>query len=127
MRVLPVVFSDRESETRTPSRPLHVIPAQARDLYSAIPCLPTVGEAEADLTRIGPGRPVAAGTAIVVSGKVLDEDRRPVRRALLEIWNANTYGRYSHSADTSRTQAPLDPNFYGFGRLFTNDDGDYRL
>jgi len=126
-RTLNVVFNDRESETRTPSQPLVVIPAEARDRYSAMPPVPYVSAAEADLTQIAPGRPRAAGQAIVVVGRVLDEDGRPVRRTLLEVWNANTHGRYSHSGDTPRPEAPLDPNFYGFGRLMTDDDGSYRL
>jgi len=126
-RVLPVVFNDRESETRTPSQPLRVIPIEARDSYTPIPALPPINASEADLTRIGPGRPVAAGEAIVIRGRILDEDGRPVRRTLIEVWNANTHGRYSHAADASRTQSPLDPYFYGFGRLLTGDAGDYSL
>src|SRR5262245_49975087 len=126
-RIVPVVFNDRESESRTPSRPLYLMPVEARDLYTAMPPLPSIGSSEADLTRTGLGRPKASGEAIVIRGQVFDEDHRPVRGALIEIWNANTFGRYSHSADTPRTQAPLDPNFYGFGRLLTDDNGSYRL
>ena len=125
-RILPVVYNDRESETRTPSQPLLVIPPEARDGFCATPVLPAVHPHEADLTRIAPGRPVASGLAIVVRGQVLDEDGRPVRRSLLEVWNANTHGRYSHALDSSNN-APLDPYFYGFGRAMTDDDGVYQL
>ena len=125
-RILPVVYGDRESEARTPSQPLVVIPAEARDDFSAMPPLPTIGATEADLTRLAPGRPVAAGQQIAISGRILDEDRRPVRRSVIEIWNANTYGRYSHELDAGN-MAPLDPHFYGFGRVLTDDDGVYRL
>lgn len=125
-RILSVVYNDRESEARTPSQPLVVIPIEARDPFSAAPILPAVHRHEADLTRIAPGRPLASGLAIVVRGRVLDEDGRPVRRSLLEVWNANTYGRYSHTLD-SANNAPLDPYFYGFGRTMTDDDGVYQL
>lgn len=125
-RILPVVYQDRESETRTPAQPLIVIPSEARDPFSAMPPDSFVNPWEADLTRISPGRPVASGQPITVTGQVLDEDGRPVQRSLIEIWNANANGRYSHSGD-SASSVPLDPNFYGFGRLFTDDDGVYRL
>jgi protocatechuate 3,4-dioxygenase beta subunit len=125
-RILPVVYNDRESEARTPAHPLIVIPEEARDVFTAMPPLPAVHSSEADFTRIAPGRLQALGQPIVVSGRVLDEDGRPVRRSLIEIWNANAHGRYSHSGDANSSQ-PLDPNFYGFGRLITDDDGVYRL
>jgi protocatechuate 3,4-dioxygenase beta subunit len=63
----------------------------------------------------------------VIAGRILDEDRRPVRRTLVEVWNANAAGRYSHVIDAGRNDAPLDPNFYGFGRLLTDDDGRYHV
>src|SRR5689334_20887320 len=124
-RILPIVYNDRESEARTPAKPLVVVPNEARDPFSAIVPLPFVDPAEADFTRIGPGRAQASGQPITVTGRVLDQDQRPVRRSLIEVWNANTHGRYSHTGDTS--SAPLDPNFLGFGRLLTDNDGFYRL
>ncbi len=125
-RILSIVHNDRESEARTPSRPLVVIPESARDEYTAMPPLSSATGVQADLTRIGPGRPQAAGRVISIVGRVVDEERRPVRRSVIEIWNANTYGRYSHSLD-AKNSAPLDPHFYGFGRAATDDDGVYRL
>jgi protocatechuate 3,4-dioxygenase beta subunit len=126
-RALQVVLNDRESETRTPANRLYRIPDAARDPFA--PCLPPplVRAGEYDLTRIGPGRPQATGEAIAIAGRIVDEDLRPVRRTLVEVWGANTHGRYSHVIDASRTDAPLDPNFYGFGRLLTDDDGRYRV
>src|SRR5262245_35247932 len=125
-RVLPVVVNDRESETRTPAHPLYRIPDSARDPFA--PCPPAlVRAADRDLTRIAPGRPRASGETIAITGRVLDEDLRPVQRTLIEVWGANAHGRYSHVADAIRNDAPLDPNFYGFGRLVTDDDGRYHL
>jgi len=126
-RVLPVVVNDRESEGRTPSRPLHRIPETARDPFAPIPPEPLVGAAEHDLTRIAPGRPRANGDAVTIAGRILDEDLKPVRRTLIEVWNANAHGRYSHVIDAGRNEAPLDPHFYGFGRLVTDDNGRYRV
>lgn len=126
-RVLPVVVNDRESEGRTPAQRLYRIPPDARDPYSACPPPPRLRPGENDLTRIAPGRPMADGEAIVIAGQILDEDLRPVRRTLVEVWNANAHGRYSHIIDAGRNDAPLDPNFYGFGRLVTDDDGRYAV
>ena len=126
-RVLPVVVNDRESEARTPANPLHRIPPAARDPFSASPPPPSMRPGEDDLTRLAPGRPHASGEAIVIAGRILDEDLRPVRRTLVEVWNANAFGRYSHAIDAGRNDAPLDPHFYGFGRLLTDDDGRYRV
>lgn len=124
-RGLPVVVNDRESETRTPAAPLCRIPGAARDPFTPCPPAPSMRAGENDLTRLGPGRPQAAGEAIVITGRILDEDLRPVRRTLVEVWNANAHGRYSHVIDAGRNDAPLDPHFYGFGRLVTDDDGRY--
>ena len=118
-RVLPVVVNDRESETRTPAHPLYRIPDDARDPFTACPPLPSLRAGEDDLTRLAPGRPQASGDAIVISGRVVDEGFRPVRRTLIEVWGANAHGRYSHLIDAGRNDSPLDPNFYGFGRLMT--------
>src|SRR5262249_49488607 len=126
-RILPVVFNDRESETRTPAEPPYLIPEEARDPYTPMPPFPFMRSGEEDLTRLAPGRPQAAGQSIVIMGRVLDEDLSPVRHTLIEVWNANSYGRYSHQLDDGRNPGPLDPNFYGFGRLLTDNDGRYWL
>lgn len=79
--------------------------------------------AEADLTRHGGGE--ALGERIVVAGRVVDDDGRPVRHSLVEVWQANAAGRYAHSSDNHA--APLDPAFLGAGRCLTDDDGRYRF
>ena len=56
---------------------------------------------------------------------MLDEDERPIRNALIEVWQANAAGRYVHHADDH--DAPLDPNFFGGGRCVTDDAGRYRF
>jgi len=67
------------------------------------------------------GDPV--GERIIVHGRVLDENARPVPNTLVEIWQANAGGRYRHKKDTYL--APIDPNFGGCGRTMTDADGYY--
>jgi protocatechuate 3,4-dioxygenase beta subunit len=62
---------------------------------------------------------------MILAGRLLDADGRAVRRSLVEIWQANASGRYHHPADVH--EAPLDPNFHGIGRAFTDDEGWYRF
>jgi protocatechuate 3,4-dioxygenase, beta subunit len=67
----------------------------------------------------------ALGERIIVHGQITDEDGRPVPATIVEIWQANASGRYQHPAD--QHDAPLDPNFRGEGRVFTDEDGWYRF
>ena len=60
-----------------------------------------------------------------MSGRVLDEDERPVAHTLIEVWQANAAGRYLHSQD--QHNAPLDPNFTGCGQVLTDAQGRYSL
>ena len=82
-----------------------------------------IGPKDLDLTSHGSSAPL--GEKIIVSGRVVDEDGRPVRRSLLEVWQCNAAGRYWHKKD--QHDAPLDPNFHGVGKMFTDDDGHYRF
>src|SRR5579859_221473 len=65
------------------------------------------------------------GEHIRIEGRVLDGDHSPVSDAMVEIWQANSFGRYNHHADTQ--PALLDSAFTGFGRSGTDDDGNYWL
>jgi protocatechuate 3,4-dioxygenase beta subunit len=79
--------------------------------------------ADDDLTRQHKGVPI--GERYIVTGRVLDEDGRPVPQTLVELWQANACGRYVHERD--QHDAPLDPNFTGAGRVVTDDEGRYRF
>jgi len=68
-------------------------------------------------------QPETSGERIRIEGHVFDGDRIPVPDAMVEIWQANAYGRYNHAADQG--PAPLDPTFSGSGRSGTEDDGKY--
>lgn len=71
------------------------------------------------------GAAPAVGERILMHGRVLDENARPVPNALVEIWQANAGGRYRHKKDSYL--APLDPNFGGCGRTLTDDNGSYQF
>jgi protocatechuate 3,4-dioxygenase beta subunit len=114
----------RGSIKRAPLQPLVVIPQTLSEITGPTRDWPRLmGPASADLTAGFKGEPL--GERIVVSGRVLDEDARPVRRTMIEIWQANAAGRYVHEKD--QHPAPLDPNFVGAGRVETDDDGNYRF
>jgi protocatechuate 3,4-dioxygenase beta subunit len=60
-----------------------------------------------------------------VSGRVTDEDGSPVSGVVMELWQANSAGKYVHEMDDHI--APLDPNFIGQGRLVTDEDGRWEV
>ncbi len=82
-------------------------------------------DVDADLTRNARAGGEPQGERIVVGGRVLDEDGRPVPDTLVEIWQTNAAGRYRHPSD--RHDAPLDPHFSGEGRTRTDERGRYRF
>ncbi len=82
-----------------------------------------LGEHDDDLTAQHAEMPI--GERIVVSGRILDTEGKPLRDTLVEVWQANAAGRYLHKWD--RWPAELDPNFSGAGRTVTDDEGGYRF
>lgn len=80
---------------------------------------------DADLTIIKGKQGHAQGKVIHLTGRVLNSKGEPVRGAKIELWQANTHGRYDHPTDTN--QAPLDPNFQGYGVQITDAEGRYRF
>ncbi len=80
---------------------------------------------DADLTSIKGQKGVAAGAIVHVAGRVLDAKGKAVAGATIEIWQANTHGRYAHQSDPNR--APLDPNFQGYAVLTTDKEGRYHF
>ncbi|MEU5427335.1 protocatechuate 3,4-dioxygenase subunit beta [Streptomyces olivoreticuli] len=109
---------------RQPARPpVPVLGPGAVELTGPVFGPADVGPLDSDLTRQHRGEPL--GERITVSGRVLDRHGRPVRGQLVEVWQANAAGRYTHRAD--RHAAPLDPNFTGTGRCLTDDEGRYHF
>ncbi len=113
----------RSTVLRSPSHPPVRIPQTVTETTGIADFWDRLMGAEfSDLTTQHEG--VALGQRIVVTGRVLDENGRPVPRTVIEIWQANSAGRYAHARD--QWDAPLDPNFSGAGRVITDDDGAYR-
>ena len=108
---------------RAPSQPLVVLPHTLSELTAPVFGYSDINPDDNDLTRQHKGEPL--GERIVVSGRVLDENSRPLEGLLIEIWQANAAGRYNHRVD--QHDAPLDPNFTGAGRAITNSEGRYRF
>jgi protocatechuate 3,4-dioxygenase beta subunit len=108
---------------RAPSNPLVYLPQTLSEITGPVFGKQAIDVKACDLTRQSSGE--AQGERIIVSGRVLDEDGRPVRETLVEIWQANAAGRYLHKRD--QHDAPLDPNFTGSGHALTDDEGRYRF
>ncbi len=108
---------------RAPQQPLVLLPQRLTEITGPLLGEGRVAAADADLTTQHAGEPL--GERIIVTGRVLDSDGRPIPDTLLEIWQANASGRYHHAVDNH--PAPLDPNFTGVGRCLTDPEGRYRF
>jgi protocatechuate 3,4-dioxygenase beta subunit len=113
----------RSTRLRAPDRPLTILPDGFRNLESPVYGDQDLGELDNDLTGQHAGEP--QGERIIVTGRVVEEDGRPVPNTLVEIWQANAGGRYRHDGD--QHPAPLDPNFSGAGRTLTDAEGKYEF
>ena len=100
-----------------------IIPQTLSELTGPVYGYDRLGALDNDLTRQHPSEPL--GERIVVTGRVIDEDGRPLVGTLVEVWQANAAGRYTHKGD--QHDAPLDPNFSGAGRTLTDSEGRYRF
>ncbi len=108
---------------RAPTRPLVLLPHTLTELTGPLFGQDDIKPTDYDLTKQHSGDPI--GERIIVSGRVLDENARPVPHTLIEIWQANAAGRYPHRTD--QHAAPMDPNFTGCGRALTDGEGRYRF
>jgi len=108
---------------RAPQQRLLLVPQTLSEVTGPVYGHSKVLPDDSDLTRQHQGAPL--GERIIVSGRVLDENGRPVPHTLVEIWQANAAGRYIHHGD--QHPAPLDPNFTGAGRMLTDAEGGYKF
>jgi protocatechuate 3,4-dioxygenase, beta subunit len=113
----------RSTVLRAPKRPPVRLPQGLTEVTGPLLGPERVTAADADLTAAYPGEPL--GERMILSGRVLDSDGRAVPDTLVEIWQANSAGRYAHAADDH--PAPLDPYFAGVGRCVTDSLGRYQF
>ncbi|WAP67919.1 protocatechuate 3,4-dioxygenase subunit beta [Jiella pelagia] len=115
----------KTSVTRSPQKALIALDNTLSEMTGPVFGHDTLGPLDDDmiLNFAKDGEPI--GQRIIVHGRVLDEDARPVPGALIEVWQANAGGRYRHKKETYL--APLDPNFGGCGRTISGPDGSYRF
>src|SRR5258708_34566561 len=104
--------SYRSSLRRAPSKPLIVLPHSLTELTGPVFGRDAIIAGDDDLTVANGGE--AIGSRIIMSGRVLDEDGRPVPHTMLEIWQANAGGRYRHRID--HPHSPLHPPSTTYGR-----------
>jgi len=71
------------------------------------------------ITRVAP--PNVKGKHIVLRCRIIDADGSPVNDAMIELWQADSEGRYRHPHDPRVNQC--DPAFLGFGRAVTDERG----
>jgi protocatechuate 3,4-dioxygenase beta subunit len=83
-------------------------------------------DSDADLTQVAGHAGRAQGTILYVTGRVLDTNGKPACGAMLVIWQANGFGRYTHPRD-SDASGRLDPGFQGYGTLRAASDGTFRV
>ena len=124
-RLHPPAFAAgyKSSVPRSPRLPLLSMRTTLSETTGPVFGPDDLGPLDADLIRNAARDGDPVGERIVVHGRVLDENARPVPNALVEVWQANAGGRYRHAKDTYF--APLDPNFGGCGRCLTGEDGSY--
>lgn len=120
----PYLHPDYKSTVkRAPQAPLIPVAHTLAELTGPVYGGDRIRPLDNDLSRNAVVNGEAIGERIIVTGRVLDERGNPVRNALLEIWQANSCGRYIHKLD--QHDAPLDPNFTGAGRVITDHNGEY--
>lgn len=115
----------RSTVRRAPRQSLIAVPHTLSEITGPGPAVGGTSGEDSDLTKNMGTDAEALGERIIVTGQVLDEHGNPAPNMLVEIWQANASGRYRHRKD--QHHAPLDPNFLGFGRCVTDENGVYRF
>ncbi len=113
----------KTSVLRSPQKALISLQNSLSEITGPVFAADELGPLDNDLIMNYAKSGLPIGERIIVHGYVIDENQRPVKNALVEVWQANAGGRYRHKKDTYI--APIDPNFGGCGRMLTDNDGHY--
>jgi protocatechuate 3,4-dioxygenase beta subunit len=113
----------KTSALRSPRNALISIGQTLSEVTAPVFRAEELGPLDGDLIRNYAKTGLPVGERAIVHGYVRDQLGRPVRNALVEVWQANASGRYRHKKD--QYLGALDPNFGGCGRVLTGDDGHY--
>lgn len=113
---LPFVWTGAHAQAPMPRR---ATPSQTEGPFYP---MAWSGDTDPDLLRNGNAR-YNRGQPAWVGGSVTDLQGRPVRGALVEIWQCDEAGHYHHPGDGGKA----DPAFQGFGRVVVDADGQYRF
>ena len=122
-----VDFPDYKSSIfRAPKNKKISFPSSDSEILGPIFNKNIIGELDNNLTlNFSKNKNSPLGHKIIVYGTVLDQFSNPIEGALIEIWQANSAGKYLH--DNDKNSAPIDPNFAGCGRFLTSSDGCYEF
>lgn len=77
------------------------------------------------MEKVNLAAPGLSGERVTIVGRVLDGDGKPVPDAMLEIWQANSHGKYAHPEDEQKK--PMDPGFQGYGRIPVDQGGRFQF
>lgn len=113
----------KETLTRVPKQAPYKRPVTLSEITGPLNLGDKLEAGLSDMSRTKDGGR-ALGQLIRVTGRLLDEDGRPVRGSIIEVWHANAAGRYIHRMDAN-SPFPTDPNFFGSGRCVTDGEGRY--
>lgn len=113
----------KTSVLRSPRNALISLPQTLSEVTAPVFSAAELGPLDHDLIRNYAKTGLPIGERIIVHGYVRDQLGRPVKNALVEVWQANASGRYRHKKD--QYLGSLDPNFGGCGRMLTDEDGHY--
>ena len=118
-----IVPEYKSTVLRGPTKPLVPIAASLSELTGPVYGHEAIDPLDNDLFLNAQKNGAPLGERIIVAGRVVDENERPIPNTLIEIWQCNAAGRYHHDVD--QHDAPLDPNFLGAGRCVSDDEGRY--
>jgi protocatechuate 3,4-dioxygenase beta subunit len=113
----------KTSVLRSPRNALISLQQSLSEVTAPVFSADELGPLDNDLIKNAAKTGLPIGERLIVHGFVRDQFGRPVKNALVEVWQANASGRYRHKKDAYI--GALDPNFGGCGRMLTDENGYY--